>query len=331
MPDGSRHRTSPRSDSAIRSVGRSRIDGASTGTLSSERRSPNWRLPSISTVRCSSWPRATARLKAIVVLPTPPFGAKTLMTRVLVKASSASKSLRAWAIRVIRSKPENGIDRTPWMPVLASGSIGVCGHGQDDDRHAELGVVDHLDELEALDPALEQRVDEDDVGPHLLDRGERPAAVGQDLEELDPLLRVEQTADVLGDLRDILDDEQARLVTRWHRPDDTTRVGAGTRPGCPPPELAHRTGRRAGSGLDREEDRPLAAGAHRTQVVAARQELDGQPGVLGVPTQLVGRDEAQPVAADPAAGRLALAALLEDRGQGDARRWRRRAGPRRPW
>ena len=33
MPDGSRQRTSPRSDSAIRSVGRSRIDGASTGTL----------------------------------------------------------------------------------------------------------------------------------------------------------------------------------------------------------------------------------------------------------------------------------------------------------
>ena len=74
MPDGSRHRTSLRSDSAIRSVGRSRIDGASTGTLSSERRSPNWRLPSMSTVRWSSWPSATARLNAIVVLPTPPFG-----------------------------------------------------------------------------------------------------------------------------------------------------------------------------------------------------------------------------------------------------------------
>ena len=107
-------------------------------------------------------------------------------------------------------------------------------HGQDDDRHAEFRGVDHLDELEALDPALQQRVDEDDVGPHLLDRRERPAAVGQDLEELDALLRVEQTADVLGDLWDILDDEQACLVTRWHRPDDTTRVDAGTRPGCPP-------------------------------------------------------------------------------------------------
>ena len=53
IPDGSRQRTSWRSDSATRSVGRSRIDGASTGTFSSARRSPNWRLPSISTVR---WP-----------------------------------------------------------------------------------------------------------------------------------------------------------------------------------------------------------------------------------------------------------------------------------
>ena len=51
MPDGSRQRTSPRSDSAIRSVGRSRIEGASVGTFSSARRSPNWRLPSMRTVR----------------------------------------------------------------------------------------------------------------------------------------------------------------------------------------------------------------------------------------------------------------------------------------
>ena len=43
------------------------------------------------------------------------------------------------------------------------------------------------------------------------------------------------------------------------------------------------------------------------------------------------RDEAQPVAADPATGRLALAALLEDRGQGRRSRSRRRAGPSRPW
>ena len=47
--------------------------------------------------------------------------------------------------------------------------------------------------------------------------------------------------------------------------------------------------------------------------------------------QLVGRDEAQPVAADPAPGRLALAAFLEDRRQGHGRRSPRRAAPSRPW
>ena len=82
--------------------------------------------------------------------------------------------------------------------------------------------------------------------------------------------------------------------------------------------MAHRSwvaGRR--QRLDRDEDRALAAGAQRPQVVAAGEHLDDQPGVLGEAAQLVGRDEPQPVAADPAAGRLALAALLEDRGQGD--------------
>ena len=93
----------------------------------------------------------------------------------------------------------------------------VLGHGQDDDRDAELGLVDLLDELGPLDPALEQGVDQDDVGTDLVDRGDRPAALGQDVEELDPRLGVEQPADVLGDLRHVLDDQQARLVTRWHR------------------------------------------------------------------------------------------------------------------
>ena len=92
------------------------------------------------------------------------------------------------------------------------------------------GLVDHLDELRPLDPALEQRVDEDDIGPQLLDRRDGARAVAQDLEQLHPRLGVEQTADVLGDLWDVLDDEQSRLIGRWHRPDDTTRVGGGTHP-----------------------------------------------------------------------------------------------------
>ena len=127
IPDGSRQSTSPRSDSAIRSVGRSRMEGASTGTLSSARRSPNWMLPSIRTVRWSIWASATARLNAMVVLPTPPFGEKMVMTRVVPTVWRASKSFLTCAIRVIRSKPENGIDRTPSIPRAGSGSIGFCG------------------------------------------------------------------------------------------------------------------------------------------------------------------------------------------------------------
>ena len=74
----------------------------------------------------------------------------------------------------MRSKPENGIARTPWMP-LRGRLDRVLRHGQDDDRDAEAGVVDLLDELQALDPALEQRVDDDDVGPQLLDLVRAPS------------------------------------------------------------------------------------------------------------------------------------------------------------
>ena len=45
----------------------------------------------------------------------------------------------------------------------------VLGDGQDDHRHAEARLVDLLDELQALDPALEQRVDDDDVRAQLAD------------------------------------------------------------------------------------------------------------------------------------------------------------------
>ena len=88
----------------------------------------------------------------------------------------------------------------------------VLRHGQDDDRHAQPGFVDLLDELGALDPALEQGVDEDDVRPELADLVDALAAVGQDVEELHRPLRVEQAADVLRDLGDVLDDQEPRLV-----------------------------------------------------------------------------------------------------------------------
>ena len=161
IPDGSRQSTSWRSDSATRSVGRSRIDGASTGTLRSARRSPNWRLPSISTVRWPCWPSATARLNASVVLPTPPFGAKTEKMRDAPTVVVVSNSLRTGVdpgeqVEARERHREDAVDAG-----LDVGRDGVLGDGQDDDRDVEVGLVDLLDELEALDPALQQRVDED--------------------------------------------------------------------------------------------------------------------------------------------------------------------------
>ena len=50
--------------------------------------SPNWRLPSMRTVRSPSWPMATARLNARVVLPTPPLGANTVIMRAVPAASA---------------------------------------------------------------------------------------------------------------------------------------------------------------------------------------------------------------------------------------------------
>ena len=67
----------------------------------------------MSTVRCPSWPIETATLNAIVVLPTPPFGAKTENTRVDSVDEVASNSLRTPEMRFIRSNPENGIASTP--------------------------------------------------------------------------------------------------------------------------------------------------------------------------------------------------------------------------
>ena len=139
----------------------------------------------MSTVRCSSWPSATARLKAIVVLPTPPFGAKTEMTRVSPdRRSSRRTPCGRPAMRFIRSNPENGIDRTPWMPALGVHLDRVLRHGQHDDRARPARRVDLLDELGALDPALQQRIDQHDVRAELADLGDRLAAVAQDVEQL---------------------------------------------------------------------------------------------------------------------------------------------------
>jgi hypothetical protein len=89
---------------------------------------------------------------------------------------------------------------------------GVLGNGQDDDRHLEARLVDLLDELGALHPTLEERVDEHDIRSQLADLGEGLAAVADDVEKLDGRLAVQQPADVLRDLRHVLDDEEPGLI-----------------------------------------------------------------------------------------------------------------------
>ena len=89
--------------------------------------------------------------------------------------------------------------------------------------------------------------------------------------------------------------------------------GAGPDPEVPVPGWP-RPG--AASGADGDEDRALAARPERPEVVVAGEHLDDEPGVLGErraarrpPTRRSGRG-------GPSGRRLALAALLEDRGQG---------------
>ena len=79
------------------------------------------------TVRCSSWASATAMLNASVVLPTPPFGAKIEKILDMPPAEVAACSFWTALIRVMRSNPENGIARTPWMPAAESVSTGFWG------------------------------------------------------------------------------------------------------------------------------------------------------------------------------------------------------------
>ena len=164
------------------------------------------------------------------------------MTRVVAgRLRLARTPCATLAIRVIRSKPENGIARTPWMPWSRIDLDRVLGHGQDDDRDAELGLVDHA--RRACGPLIRpwsRASTRTTSGRSSLIVGDGPAAVGQDVEQLDPRLGVEQPADVLRDLRDVLDDEQARLVSsdgigrtipRGSAADPTRRSRSGGDPG----------------------------------------------------------------------------------------------------
>ena len=140
MPAGSRHITSRRSDSWTRSVGRSRIEGTSLGTLSSARRSPYWRLPSIRAVATPIWPIATARLKAMVVFPTPPLGENTETTRQAPDAR-AWRSARTWLESVDQLEAAERQRQHRVDAAVGVAGQRMLGHRQHHDRDVQARIL----------------------------------------------------------------------------------------------------------------------------------------------------------------------------------------------
>ncbi len=231
MPDGSRQRTSWRSLSPIRSVGRSRIDGR-VGRHPQER-------------------AQVAELEAAVHERGPGPGLAERDREVEGDGRLADTALR----RVDDDEPGQGrlvrgerglVDRDDDVHELEAGerhaehrvdagarvaADRVLGHGQHDDGDPEAGLAELGDDLLALRPTLEEPVDDDDVGPELAGLGDGAAAVGDDVDELHLRLGAEQPAHVLGHLGDVLDEEQAdRAGGGGHQADDTTLIRGSRHP-----------------------------------------------------------------------------------------------------
>ena len=199
------------------------------------------------------------------------------------------------------------------MPCAGSGSTGFCGHGQHDDRDAELGLVDLLDELRALDPALEQGVDHHDVRSHLADRAIARAPSVRTSSSLTLAWAFEQAADVLSDLRARprrSAGASGHCSNARHRPDDTTRAGP---PGG---------GRRAGVNRVRvraygDQDRALAARV-RSGRARSRRPSPRRPArhPRRTPRSSSAETSRSRSRRTQRAGGAPWPALLEDRGQG---------------
>ena len=112
---------------------------------------------------------------------------------------------------VMKSKPLKGIDRMRTMPISGVDLDGSLGHRDEDDGQVDARRAEALQHLEAAHLALQQGVDHEHVGPHLGDLIERLTAIGQHIEQLHLVLGVQQVADVLRDLGDVLDEEQANM------------------------------------------------------------------------------------------------------------------------
>ena len=157
---------------------------------------------------------ATARLKASVVLPRPPLGEWT--TKVRDVASGVERQV------LLLDRLDGGHE-----VVAAEGHrqdahdahLGrhldrPLGHRDEDDRQVDAGRPDPLQQLQAAQLALEQGVDHEHVRPHLGDLIERLTAIGQHIQQLHLILSVQQIPDVLRDLGDVLDEEQANMRRR---------------------------------------------------------------------------------------------------------------------
>ena len=207
---------------------------------------------------------------------------------------------------------------------------------QHDDGDARARLVELVDERHALDPALQERVHEHDVGPQLRHQTGDPRPVGDDVEQLDRRLRVEQPADVLRDLGDVLDDEESDLIR--HRADSTTRSGPRRpAPKVPPDPAARGMAGGCAAAMTRGQGRRAtsttrsAPELERAEVVVAGERLHHEAGGLGEPDQLVGPHESQPVDPDPADGRPVAAPRPRRSWSGGRRRSTGRRRRSRSW
>ena len=97
------------------------------------------------------------------------------------------------------------------MPISGLTLIGRWGTVMRMTGRSTPARADPLQHLQAAQLALQQGVDHEHVGTDLGDLVERLPAIGQHVEQLHLVLRVQQVADVLRDLGDVLDQEQANM------------------------------------------------------------------------------------------------------------------------
>ena len=148
MPDGSRQRTSDRSDSAMRSVGRSRMDGASTGTLSSAHAAVDQHGALLELTQGDGQVEGDGRL-ADPALRGEHRDDPGRPARGRLGMGAADAGHPVHQFEAGERHREHGVDAARRID-----RDRVLGHGQHDDRDVQAGGVDLLDELGTLDPTL---------------------------------------------------------------------------------------------------------------------------------------------------------------------------------